>query len=544
MGAIASLNFKHTKMEKQEEHNDRSIKPHYLLKSGGLGIECNRGAIEARALRDRLIEQAKANYKRCFKQTFKASRFVWSAVVNIKPDTTMQDLERLATHFKTKYGFQCFQIAIHRDEGHIDDEGKEQINQHAHLEFVTLDEKTGKSLFRKEYISNKVLSQIQTETADILGMQRGVAVKKSGAKRIEPRAYAQLMNETRQKHKAEKQGLKATKDNTIEELKTQLATLKTANAQLTAQLSELKTTRLVAPYTQEIEGLKTANALKDAQIAELTTAKAQLEQVLDRVDEKVQGLAPLLTEAVEAYRTQGVAVLEAQKAYELGRAEGNKEKDAFIKEIKDGMKADGFAGIKKLLGLTKKDSYNNPVYLSPNQLDKQMKGVKETIATAVQPLLDENNDNAKTMESSLNRSLFDVAYELKQMKREFKDSQEYGKQLTTEQKKNEDLTRENAKLKQQIASEQENYKLMKGHKDALIEMRDKEIDKLTNERDKLKEQAKQPKSVRTNEALMQTRIERGYQFRAGWYFREREKLRQKKLQEKVTDSARVRGKQK
>ncbi|WP_199763848.1 coiled-coil domain-containing protein [Helicobacter bizzozeronii] len=627
MGAIASLNFKHTKMEKQEEHNDRSIKPHYLLKSGGLGIECNRGAIEARALRDNLIEQAKANYKRCFKQTFKATRFVWSAVVNIKPETTMQDLEKLATHFKTKYGFQCFQIAIHRDEGHIDDEGKEQINQHAHLEFVTLDENTGKSLFRKEYISNKVLSQIQTETADILGMQRGVAVKKSGAKRIEPRAYAQLMNETRQKHKAEKQELEATKDNTIEELKTQLATLKTTNAQLTTQLSELKTTnaqlaaqleklialfatdkkptakelekklkearnqmiainklcgedklftqedytdikaleasnleegakeivsralerfkaRLVAPYTQEIEELKTASAQKDKQIAELTTAKAQLEQVLDRVDEKVQGLAPLLTEAVEAYRTQGVAVLEAQKAYELGRAEGNKEKDAFIKEIKDGMKADGFTGFKKFLGLTKKDSYNNPAYLSPNQLDKQMKGVKETIATAVQPLLDKNNANAKTMESSLNRSLFDVAYELKQMKGEFKDSQEYGKQLTAEQEKNKDLTRENAKLKQQIASEQENYKLMEGHKDALIEMRDKEIDKLTNERDKLKEQAKQPKSVRTNEALMQTQIERGYQFRAGWYFRGLEKLRQKKLQERVTDSARVRGKQK
>ncbi|WP_199767632.1 coiled-coil domain-containing protein [Helicobacter baculiformis] len=596
-------------MERQEEHNDRTIRAHYFLKSGGLGIECNRSAEEAMALRDRLIEQAKANYKRCFKQTFKASRYIYSAVANIKPETTMQDLEKLATHFKTKYGFQCFQIAIHRDEGHIDDEGKEQINQHAHLEFVTLDEKTGKSLFRTT--NDKILSQMQTETADILGMQRGEAVKKSGRKRIEPRAYAQLMNETRQKHKAEKQELTATKDNTIEELKTQLAALKTTNAELTAKLNELIalvaptdkkltakefkeklkeirnqmivinklcgedkiftqedykdikaleasnleegakeivsralerfTTRLVAPYTQEIEGLKTANAQKDAQIAELTTAKAQLEQVLDRVDEKVQGLAPLLTEAVEAYRTQGVAVLEAQKAYELGRAEGNREKDAFIKEIKEGMKADGFTGFKKLLGLTKKDSHNNPAYLSPNQLDKQMKGVKETIATAVQPLLDENNDNAKTMESSLNRSLFNVAFELKQMKGEFKDSQEYGKQLTAEQEKNKDLTRENAKLKQQIASEQENYKRMEGHKDALIEMKDKEIDKLTNERDKLKEQAKQPKSVRTNEALMQTRIERSYQFRAGWYFRGLEKLRQKKLQERVTDSARVRA---
>ncbi|BCZ20061.1 hypothetical protein NHP190012_17030 (plasmid) [Helicobacter sp. NHP19-012] len=114
----------------------------------------------------------------------------------------MQDLERLADHFKTKYGFQCYQIAIHRDEGHKDEEGNIRLNQHAHLEFVTLDENTGKSLFRGNLQKPKALSQIQTETADILGMQRGEAVKKSGRKRIEPRAYAQLMNETRQKHNA------------------------------------------------------------------------------------------------------------------------------------------------------------------------------------------------------------------------------------------------------------------------------------------------------------------------------------------------------
>ncbi|CRF52624.1 hypothetical protein HAL07_10890 [Helicobacter ailurogastricus] len=34
-----------------------------MLKSGGLGIECNRDAKEARALRDSLVEQAKINYK-------------------------------------------------------------------------------------------------------------------------------------------------------------------------------------------------------------------------------------------------------------------------------------------------------------------------------------------------------------------------------------------------------------------------------------------------------------------------------------------------
>ena len=87
----------------------------------------------------------------------------------------MVDLKRLDQHFSDKYGFQCYQIAIHRDEGHIDEDGKEQINHHAHLEFITLDKKSGKNNYRRELITPKVLRQIQTETAEILQMQRGQA---------------------------------------------------------------------------------------------------------------------------------------------------------------------------------------------------------------------------------------------------------------------------------------------------------------------------------------------------------------------------------
>ena len=102
----------------------------------------------------------------------------------------MEDLEALAKHFNDKYGFQCYQIAIHRDEGHIDEDGKEQINHHAHLEFITLDKKSGKNNYRRELITPKVLRQIQTETAEILQMQRGQDKRLSGAERIEPRKYA------------------------------------------------------------------------------------------------------------------------------------------------------------------------------------------------------------------------------------------------------------------------------------------------------------------------------------------------------------------
>ncbi|GMB90537.1 hypothetical protein NHP190002_12390 [Helicobacter ailurogastricus] len=87
MGDIASIHFKPTKLSIQEKHNDRSITPSYVLKSGGLGIECNRSAKEARALRDSLVEQAKIDYKQYCNQPFKAtpSSYLWSAVVNSSP---------------------------------------------------------------------------------------------------------------------------------------------------------------------------------------------------------------------------------------------------------------------------------------------------------------------------------------------------------------------------------------------------------------------------------------------------------------------------
>ncbi|WP_199765379.1 coiled-coil domain-containing protein, partial [Helicobacter felis] len=218
MGLVSSVNFRKTKNAVQTQHNDRSIKPYYLLpqedveKVGG-GVEVNRSAEQADKLKNALVLKAMEDYKAHVGQSFQAKSYLWSAVVNIKPETTMQDLERLAAHFKNKYGFQCYQIAIHRDEGHKDEEGNIRLNQHAHLEFVTLDSVTGKNRYQKSKITPKALSQMQTETADILGMQRGEDVRKSGRKRIEPRAYGKLMNEVRQKHKAEKQGLKAEKDN-------------------------------------------------------------------------------------------------------------------------------------------------------------------------------------------------------------------------------------------------------------------------------------------------------------------------------------------
>ena len=185
MSQISSINFKKS-ITINTAHNDRTLAPSYLISDRG--VECDRPDEQARELKEQIIAQAKETYTSRTGQRFQAKTYEWSAVCNIKPDTTMDDLKRLAQHFSDKYGFQCYQIAIHRDEGHIDEDGKEQINHHAHLEFITLDKNTG--INRQRELTPKKLRELQSEVSQILQMQRGEDKRISKAERIEPRKYA------------------------------------------------------------------------------------------------------------------------------------------------------------------------------------------------------------------------------------------------------------------------------------------------------------------------------------------------------------------
>ena len=195
MSEISSINFKKS-VDFQVFHNS-TVRPNYAI---GGELIANRKGYEALKLKEQIIENAKEAYIKNTKQKFQAKSYEWSAVVNIKQDTTMQDLEKLAEHFEKKYGFQCYQIAIHRDEGYIEN-GEKHINHHAHLEFITLDKNTGKNMYRRELINPKILRQIQTEVAEILGMERGQDKRISKRERIEPRKYAQLKEQEKKNQK-------------------------------------------------------------------------------------------------------------------------------------------------------------------------------------------------------------------------------------------------------------------------------------------------------------------------------------------------------
>lgn len=225
MAELSSINFKKSKPNNLA-HNERITPPSYLIGSETLQNEVNRTMSEALALKQSMINKAIETYNKNKKPKappFKATSYEWSAVVNLKPSSTMDDLEKLAEHLQEKYGFQCYQIAIHRDEGHFEN-GEKIFNHHAHLEFITLDRDTGRNKFNRRDIKFQTLRDIQTETAEILQMKRGVDKRLSGAKRIEPRVLAAL----KESEKGEREQTKAK----IKELESENFVLKAGNNML------------------------------------------------------------------------------------------------------------------------------------------------------------------------------------------------------------------------------------------------------------------------------------------------------------------------
>ena len=160
---------------REEEKPAKTVYSQYTQEN-----ECTRTAQEARELFNNLyrdsIAKLSANRKTARENT------LIEAVINLKDTSSMDEVQKLSNHIKEKFGFTPLQIAIHRDEGHLEGEKLER-NYHAHLTFFTLDQESGKQLYRGENIKINRLKELHTETAQILGMQRGQ--KNSQNKRLE-----------------------------------------------------------------------------------------------------------------------------------------------------------------------------------------------------------------------------------------------------------------------------------------------------------------------------------------------------------------------
>lgn len=252
--AISSVNFQKTKPNSTAE-TTREFEAKYLLKKEyrqeNSYWNCGKSDREIYNEQRAIYDEAKKgrgkrpSYENC----------VWEAVVNFNAEHTLEDMKKVAEHIAKKFNIIPTRIAMHRDEGHLNSSGEVVYNYHAHLNFVTL--KDAQQNWTVSKTKNK-LSDLQTEVAEILGMERGKF--KSEAKRLNHKQY-RVEAKAREQRTQEQDKLKAELEAEIlskKEIKEQFEAFRKENAgqglakEFFRELSDEKKKQLQEPsYTQD-----------------------------------------------------------------------------------------------------------------------------------------------------------------------------------------------------------------------------------------------------------------------------------------------------
>lgn len=345
MGDVTSGHLKKANFDNFHNHNFRITKPNYLLPSE-LVVAKNHTVLfhNFDDIFNEQIKIWKEHNKRGGRPPQKAN-CVQEIVINIKPDTKLDDLQIIANYIKKEYGYTPLEIAIHNDEGYVDKEGKPHFNHHAHIDFCTL--KDGCQMARMEKYCDKVEytkkdgskswkfqsnkdSKLQDFIAETLGMERGQ--KGSKAKRLEHEQYRQVaqqkqvltdqIDDLSQRNDLYEKLLQAyadsfeiNSDSAFEMLKeignkaTELKQLKADKEQQLKQIEVLKKRRGVIlkrgteKYRAQKKKLKNEITELNKTIQSLTADKADLQSQLETAKGQIlsdQQKADLITNAINS----------------------------------------------------------------------------------------------------------------------------------------------------------------------------------------------------------------------------------------------------
>lgn len=210
--AKASINFQKATRHSRF-HNFREDEPSYLLPREH---RKENEYWELDKTDEQIFKEEFARAKRKGGRIPKLESSRWEAALNLNAKHTMKDVKKVAKHIEEKFNIVATQIAIHRDEGHINERDIAEHNLHAHINFVTY--KDGRQNWRKEHIKPNNLSELQTEIAEMLDMDRGE--KGSKTQRLEHRQFKAV----KQRELAQQKDLKAEIAQLREQLKEQQAT--------------------------------------------------------------------------------------------------------------------------------------------------------------------------------------------------------------------------------------------------------------------------------------------------------------------------------
>ena len=159
------------------------------------------------------------------------------AVVNLEEHHTIDDVEKLRKVISDTLGFQVSEIAIHRDEGYVSNDGQVKYNYHAHIGCFTLDA-NGKQLNRQPKAMHFKLQKLQTEVAEVLGMQRGK--ENSKATRLDHKQYREKAKELERAEQKQKQEIERAKLAVLEQVQPVLQKSVEDKKQLQADVKKLQ----------------------------------------------------------------------------------------------------------------------------------------------------------------------------------------------------------------------------------------------------------------------------------------------------------------
>ena len=346
-----------------------------------------------RAMQERMVEVTDKKGK---KKKRNGSSPLRESVVNIKPDTTMEDLRQYTQRVQDRWGVRAIQIHIHRDEGHYKDPENPETwipNLHAHIIWDWMNHETGKSC----KLSKQDMSELQDMAAETLEMERGKRKEETGAEHLTRTDFI------RQKQEKELQAIQGE----IVEKKTELQEQKD-------EITKLAHSTLLDKLLHSGISPAVRKAIEDEKIAH----QEELRQATTAIDENGRPYVwtsgskkdqDVTWEELAKFREREKkeAEIKAKDDKEAALAKAKEDKEASIAKVKADAKAELDAEIAEMKevygGLIEKERYafsenGMPLYWSGGPKDGQRITKDERIKSLAEQLSKSRNSNKALLE--------------------------------------------------------------------------------------------------------------------------------------------------
>lgn len=171
MHAVSSIHIENASVS-AIIHNERFFSVDYAIdteeKNEYLTLANTAQMMRKARLDFELTPRTSINGKTIFRKLPKNTELVKEAIVNLNERHTMENLKLISIHLE-KMGFKVCHLAIHKDEGHIEADGKKVFNYHAHILMVNYDFENHRTIRP----SPGQMRKLQSDVASLLEMERG-----------------------------------------------------------------------------------------------------------------------------------------------------------------------------------------------------------------------------------------------------------------------------------------------------------------------------------------------------------------------------------